>query len=46
MTTTRPNMTIVNCQTNETVVREMTTEEFAQYKKQQEAALSEEATNA
>lgn len=44
MTTTRPLITIVNCQTNETVVREMTVAEFDSYTKSQEAAMSDETS--
>jgi hypothetical protein len=39
----RPDITIVNCETNETIVREMTVEEFNAYKKQQETMILEEA---
>jgi hypothetical protein len=31
----RPEITIVNCQTNETIIREMNDEEFATYEKLQ-----------
>lgn len=35
---TKPIITIFDCETNETVVREMTSAEFAQWEKDQETA--------